>query len=324
MIVTVTANPSVDRTIVLPGELVRGSVIRAADARVEPGGKGVNVSRAVQMAGAATTAILPARSGDPLLVGLDAVGLVHRTVDVAVDVRSNLTITEPDGTTTKLNLPGAVMSAAELAEMTRLVLDSASTATWVALCGSLPPGVPDDWYADLADRLSSMPCRVAVDTSGSPLTAVRAAMPAVSVDLIKPNSEELCEITGADLAALEQAADAGDFGPTHDAARALHDLAGCAVLATLGAAGAMLVTETGAWRATPPPMIPVSTVGAGDATLAGYLLATLDDAAPADALRRAVAYGSAAAGLAGTQPPRPTDLALSAVRVSEVATPHAV
>ncbi|MBJ7288424.1 1-phosphofructokinase family hexose kinase [Williamsia sp.] len=323
MIVTVTANPSVDRTVTLPGPLVRGSVTRALASRAEPGGKGVNVSRAVQMAGVATTALLPARSGDPLLSGLDAVGLRYRTVDVAADVRSNLTVTEPDGTTTKLNLPGNPMTPADLSALTTLIVESAATATWVALCGSLPPGVPDSWYADLASLLAPLSCRVAVDTSGAPLHAIRAAMPDVAVDLIKPNVEELCEMTGADLELLERSADAGDFGPTLDTARSLQQLAGCAVLATLGAAGALLVTAEGGWLATPPPIVPVSTVGAGDATLAGYLLATGDEATPAERLRRAVAYGSAAAALAGTQPPTPSDLALAAVHVSEVAT-HAV
>ncbi len=321
MIVTVTANPSLDRTVVLPGPLERGSVARALGSRSEPGGKGINVSRVAQVAGVPTVAILPAPTGDPLLVGLDAVGLAHRTVEVADEVRTNITVTEPDGTTTKLNLPGATLGTSQVEALFSLVLDVAASADWVALCGSLPPGAPADLYRRIAAALAGSRCRVAVDTSGAPLAALVGALSDGSVDLIKPNTEELCEITGADVDELDSAAAGGDFAPTLDAARSVVGTAGCAVLATLGAAGALLVTADGAWQATPPPITPVSTVGAGDATLAGYLLADLAGHGPADALRAAVAHGSAAAALPGTQPPSPDDLALHAVRVSEVSTP---
>ncbi|MGZ8179862.1 1-phosphofructokinase family hexose kinase [Williamsia sp. SKLECPSW1] len=321
MIVTVTANPSLDRTVVLPGPLERGAVARALGSRSEPGGKGINVSRVAQVAGVPTTAILPAPVGDPLLVALDGVGLPYRAVDVADEVRTNITVTEPDGTTTKLNLPGSALDAAQVDALTALILDAAADAAWVALCGSLPPGVPADLYRRIAGALSATRSRVAVDTSGAPLAALVPALADGSVDLIKPNTEELCEITGDDAGSLDSAAAAGDFGPTLEAARSVVGSAGCAVLATLGAAGALLVTTEGAWQASPPPIVPVSTVGAGDATLAGYLLASLAGAGPADALRSAVAHGSAAAALPGTQPPTPGDLAPHAVRVSEVSTP---
>jgi 1-phosphofructokinase len=321
MIVTVTANPSLDRTVVLPGVLERGAVVRALGTRSEPGGKGINVSRVTQVAGVPTVAILPAPAGDPLLLGLDAVGLHHRTVEIADEVRTNITVTEPDGTTTKLNLPGATLHSAQIDGLFSLVLDVAEDADWVALCGSLPPGAPADLYARIAAALAGSRCRIAVDTSGAPLAALAGALADGSVDLIKPNTEELCEITGADVAELDSAAAGGDFTPTLDAARSVVGSGGCAVLATLGAAGALLVTADGAWQASPPPVTPVSTVGAGDATLAGYLLADMAGHGPADALRAAVAHGSAAAALPGTQPPSPDDLALHAVRVSEVSTP---
>ncbi|GAA2050109.1 1-phosphofructokinase family hexose kinase [Williamsia deligens] len=321
MIVTVTANPSLDRTIVLPGPLDRGAVVRAIGARSEPGGKGINVSRVAQVAGVPTVALLPAPSGDPLLVALDAVGLHYRTVATADEVRSNITVTEPDGTTTKLNLPGTTLDAGQIDAFAALILAASAGAEWVALCGSLPPGVPADFYRQVAASLAGSGCRVAVDTSGAPLAALLPAVADGSVHLIKPNTEELCEITGGDVAHLDGSAAAGDFSPTLEAARSVIGSGDCVVLATLGAAGAMVVTADGAWQATPPPITPVSTVGAGDATLAGYLLASIAGAAPAEALRAAVAHGSAAAALPGTQPPRPGDLAPHAVRVSEVSTP---
>ncbi|MEE6272350.1 1-phosphofructokinase family hexose kinase [Georgenia sp. MJ278] len=318
MIVTLTANPSLDRTATLPLPLARGGVHRVTSVGVEPGGKGVNVARAVTLAGHPALAVLPARTGDPLLLGLDALEVPYRAVPVAHLARTNLTLTEPDGTTTKINEPGAPLGPAEVADLETAVLGAAEGATWVALCGSLPPGAPQEFYARLAHLLRERGHRVAVDTSDAPLRALRAALPDGAPTLLKPNAEELAQLTGADPVALESAAAAGDPGPAAAAARGL--LAGGvgAVLATLGAAGALLVTDEGAWVAAPPPITVRSTVGAGDASLAGYLLAAVAGADPPERLRRAVAYGSAAAALPGTALPAPEQTSPGAVVVQRL------
>ncbi|RPF27256.1 1-phosphofructokinase family hexose kinase [Georgenia muralis] len=305
MIVTLTANPSLDRTAHLRGPLERGGVNRIEHVTVEPGGKGVNVARAVALAGESAVAVLPARGDDPLLAGLDRVGLAYRNLTVAELARTNLTVTEPDGTTTKLNEPGAALTGAEVDALATLLLDVADGAGWVALSGSLPPGVPPGWYARLVAELHARGVRVAVDTSDAPLCELAAAFPAAAPDLLKPNAEELGQLTGADGALLEAAAQSGDLAPTVVAAGALVARGVGAVLATLGAAGALLVTAEGAWSAAPPPITPRSTVGAGDSSLAGYLLAAVAGGPEPDRLRRAVAYGSAAASLPGTALPRP-------------------
>ena len=315
-IVTLTANPSLDRTLELSGVLRRGEVQRAAASRAEPGGKGVNVSRVAAEAGVPTLAVLPGRAGDPLLSALDTVGLPYRTTAVDGEIRSNLTIAEPDGTTTKINAPGVPLDADQARGLADLLIDHAAAASWVALCGSLPQGLPDDWYRTLLDRLADLPCRVAVDTSGAPLVAAAAGRS----DLVKPNDEELAEVTGADPAALKAAAAAGDLAPIVAAASELSARTGGAVLATLGAAGAVLTTGSGSWAATPPPTVTRSTVGAGDSSLAGYVLAALRGESEPDRLRSAVAYGAAAAGLAGTQPPAPDLLDLDHVVLTELAT----
>ncbi|MFZ2511386.1 MAG: 1-phosphofructokinase family hexose kinase [Gordonia sp. (in: high G+C Gram-positive bacteria)] len=314
MIVTVTANPSVDRTIDLPGPFSRGDVLRATGVRSQPGGKGINVSRVVAEAGLATLALLPARDGDRLLHQLDAAALNYRTVPIDDDVRTNLTLTEPNGITTKINEAGARLSAAVLTQLTELIVDAASAAQWVALCGSLPPGVPADWYAVVADRLHAAGVPVAVDTSGPPLTAIAGARP----ELLKPNAFELAELTGDDGAAMEGAALLGDVTRTAGAARTLAEQTGGAVLTTLGAAGALLTLASGSWFATPPRIAIRSTVGAGDSSLAGYLIAQQRGGDPAEWLRTAVAYGSAAAALPGTTPPTPGDLNLAGVHVHPV------
>ena len=148
----------------------------------------------------------------------------------------------------------------------------------MVLSGSLPPGVPDDWYADVVARLHDFDCRVAVDTSEGPLSALAAAFDRAAPDLIKPNSEELAGLSGRSAEELESAAHHGDPEPVVSAALDLVRRGVGGVLATLGAAGAVLVDGNGAWIATPPPITPRSTVGAGDSSLAGYLRADVGGA----------------------------------------------
>ncbi len=305
MIVTLTANPSLDRTVSLPGALARGRVQRALDVVDQPGGKGVNVARVVSAAGRVAVAVLPGGHDDPLVLALREAGVVHRAVPVLGRVRVNLTLTEPDGTTTKVNEAGLHLDPAVLAALTEALVREAAGARWAVLSGSLPPGAPVDHYAALLTRLRGTGAAVAVDTSGPALLA--ACSGPVLPDLVKPNGEELAELVGSpdDLEADPAAAAA--------AARTLVDRGVRAVLVTLGAAGALLVTADGCWTAAPPAVRARSTVGAGDSALAGYLLAEMAGESPEARLRTAVAYGAAAASLPGSTLPVPTDLALAQV-----------
>ncbi len=318
MIVTVTPNPSIDRTVTLPEELRRGAVHRVVSVTSEPGGKGVNVARALTLAGIDTTAVLPAAEHDPILAGLAAQGVIFRAVPIAGGVRTNLTITEADGTTTKINEPGAVLDPAEAEALAWAVIQSARAGHWVVLSGSLPPGLPPGWYSDMTAALKAHGCTVAVDTSDAPLTALAARLEHAAPDLIKPNSEELAGLAAVPPASLEDAVARGDAGPVVDAARRLVDRGVGAVLATLGPAGAVLVDAGGAWLATPPPITPRSTVGAGDASLAGYIRADVEGSNAPGRLQMAVAYGSAAAALPGSALPSPAQLNLDDVAVSSV------
>lgn len=314
MIITVTPNPSLDRTVTLGSPLTRGAVQRIDSVTVEPGGKGINVARALTSADVAAEAVLPATDSDPLLVALRAHGVPFTSVPIVQPVRTNLAITESDGTTTKLNERGAVVDASALEALTRCVLAKAQEASWVVLSGSLPPGIPDDWYAQVVSQLAPLGCRVAVDTSEAPLAALAAAFEVAAPDLIKPNAEELADLAGVSAAELEAAVAQGDTSSVVTAALGLVARGVGAVLATLGAAGAVLVDGNGAWLATPPPIVPRSTVGAGDASLAGYLRATVTGAGAPHRLQMAVAYGSAAAALPGSTLPTPAQLDLDAVR----------
>lgn len=322
MIITVTPNPSIDRTANLPGELVRGAVHRVTSVSSEPGGKGVNVARALTLAGLDVVAVLPAGEHDPILAGLRSQGVRFEAVPVAGAVRTNLTLTEPDGTTTKVNEPGAVLEPEEAEALAWAVMQRAQADHWVVLSGSLPPGLPDHWYSDMTAALKAHGCKVAVDTSDAPLAALAAGLDRAAPDLVKPNAEELASLTGVSAEALEQAVARGDSGPVVRAARHLIDRGVAAVLATLGGAGALLVEADGAWLATPPPIQPRSTVGAGDSSLAGYVRADVEGADAPGRLQMAVAYGSGAAALPGSAMPTPAQLNLDDVIVTSVPQPE--
>lgn len=312
-IVTLTANPSHDRTVSLPGRLERGAVHRVAATTSQAGGKGVNISRAAVSAGLPTIAVLPAEPHDPFVQELEAAGIECRPTPPAGEIRVNLTLTEPDGTTTKLNSPGAAVSAAHLDALAAGLVDAARDGSWVVLAGSLPPAAPATFYAGLVPALRTA-AKVAIDTSDAPLAALVAGLPADAPDLLKPNAEELAQITGADPDELE-----ADPVRAADAARTLVERGVGAVLATLGGKGALLVNADGAWLATPPPTTVVSTVGAGDSSLFGYLLGDLRGLPPEERLAHAVAYGSAAAALPGTTIPTPDDVHPERVTVSALA-----
>jgi len=321
MIVTVTPNPSLDRSAALSAPIVRGQVHRLTDITTVAAGKGVNISRALHNAAVPTLAVVPAPEHDPLLEGMVGAGIDHRGVPVTHAVRTNLTVTEPDGTTTKFNEPGAELSEAERARLEDAVLAAADGADWVVMTGSLPPGLPADWYAQMVPRIRARGARVCVDTSDAPLLALAEALPQAAPDLIKPNSTELAQICGGDGEAMEEAAARGDFDAVLDGARGLVARGIERVMVTLGGAGALLVTASGAWHAVSAPIEVRSTVGAGDSSLAGLLIGLTGDADEDAALAGAVAWGTAAAGLPGSTIPDPDLAAQVQTSVTAVQTP---
>jgi len=313
MILTLTANPSLDRTVALAGRLKRGKVIRADSVISQAGGKGVNIARACIAAGVPAIAVLPAAKDDPFVLELLAAGIDCRPVHHDGALRVNITITEPDGTTTKLNSPGPELTEAVRRNLAEALRRRAAAAEWVVLAGSLPPGTPPEWYAELVVLLRDSGARVAVDTSDAPLRALVERLPASAPHLMKPNGEELASFTGDDPELLE-----ADPYAAAKAARTLVESGVESVLATLGSRGAVLVNADGAWHASPPPTTVVSTVGAGDSSLFGYLLGDLRGHRPEDRLALAVAYGSAAAGLPGTTMPHPQQVRPDLVSVRDL------
>ncbi|MBG0816647.1 1-phosphofructokinase [Planomonospora sp. ID82291] len=299
MIVTLTLNPSLDRTIDV-GTLTRGAVIRATDTHLDPGGKGVNVSRALLANDVRSCAVVPygGDEGRRLVSLLSAEGIDMVTVPVAGPTRSNVTLAEPDGTVTKINEPGTALSSAELDALAEAVLGAADSADWVVASGSLPPEVPVDIYARLCRRFTRAGILVAVDTSGPALLPALAAGPA----LVKPNREELAEATGRAITTL---------GDAIEAASVLRARGAETVLASLGADGAVLLQGDQIWYGEGPVAEPRSTVGAGDAMLAGFLAAGARGEA---ALVEALAWATAAVGLPGSRMPGPADIRRDHVR----------
>jgi 1-phosphofructokinase len=255
--------------------------------------------------------VLPAGPADPVLAGLTADGIPAHPEPVPHAARTNLTITSSDGTTTKLNEPGADYGDDVRARLVDALIDRTAETDWFVLAGSLPPDCPPEWYAQIVQRLRARGAQVAVDTSEAPLAALVTGLPASAPTLMKPNGAELASLIGADPDLLE-----ADPAAAAAAAVTLVDRGVGAVLVSLGAHGAVLVDADAAWHATPPPTVVVSTVGAGDSALFGYLYAAhLGHEDPAIRLAFAVAYGSAAAGLPGTTIPQPHHINPEKVRV---------
>lgn len=304
MIVTLTPNPSVDRTIAIP-QLLVGEVHRATSSRIDPGGKGINVTRALVAQGGTSVAVLPVGGPEGALMGqlLDRAGVPHRDVAVAGTTRMNIAAVEPDGTTTKLNEAGPHLDAAELRALLAEVDTAIAGADWVVGCGSLPPGAPESLYADLVATAHRAGVRVAIDSSGAPLTAAVAAGP----DLIKPNLEELEELVDSPLHTV---------GEVVAASQELVASGIGTVVVSLGGDGAVLVDADRTIWAGARISDPLSTVGAGDCLLAGLLFALDRGDDPQQALITGTRWGSAAVRLPGSAVPGPDDLAGIDVTVS--------
>jgi len=280
VILTVTLNTALDITYRVPS-LRPDASHRVSEVTERPGGKGVNVARVLTalghevtvtgFAGGATGRVLRDRLTEiPLLTDalVPVSGTTRRTVAV-VDGRS--------GGTTRLDEPGPAIGHAEWSAFQEVYEGLLPSVSAVALCGSLPPGVPVGAYAGLLRTARAAGVPTLLDTSGAALRRGVAGRP----DILKPNAGELAELTGS-----------------HEPSRATQDArrrgAG-AVVASLGAQGLLAVTPEGRWRAAPPERFAGNPAGAGDAAVAGLLSALVEHRPWADRLTRAVALSAAAA-----------------------------
>jgi tagatose 6-phosphate kinase len=268
MILAVTLNPAVDITYLVPC-LEPGRSHRVDSVRIRTGGKGINVARVLRTLGR-----------DVLVTGLagaavrDDLDVPHDLTPVAGDTRRTVTIlSTQDGSATTLNEPGSVVTMAEWRGFLAKYRDLATQATVVVLSGSVPPGAPTDAYAQLIRGTKAM---TILDSSGDPFLAGLAARPQV----VKPNADELTDASGAPT-------------PEHAAAELRAAGAG-AVVASLGPAGLLAVTEEGTWRVAPPEELTGNPTGAGDACVAAIAAGLADGLPWPELLHEAVAVSAAA------------------------------
>ncbi|AIR99076.1 1-phosphofructokinase family hexose kinase [Streptomyces glaucescens] len=278
MILTVTLNTALDITYRVRS-LRPHSTHRVTDVTERPGGKGVNVARVLAALGheVTVTGFAGGGTGRSVRDGLSgAPGVRDALVPVGGATRRTIAVVdERTGDTTQLNEPGPLITPAEWSAFQEAYGELLAAADAVALCGSLPPGVPVGAYAGLVRTARAAGVPVLLDTSGEPLRRAVAARP----DIVKPNSDELAELTGA-----------------HEPLRATQDArrrGARAVVASLGRDGLLAVTAEGRWRAVPPARLHGNPTGAGDSAVAGLLSGLVEHLPWPDRLARATALSAA-------------------------------
>ncbi|MGW2415471.1 1-phosphofructokinase [Streptomyces tubercidicus] len=277
MILTVTLNAALDITYRVP-RLHPHTTNRVTEVSERPGGKGLNVARVLAALGHRTvaTGFVGGGTGEALRALLAETEVTDALVPVGGTTRRTVAVVDAaTGDTTQLNEPGPVVSPAEWDTLLGTYRELLADARAVALCGSLPPGVPVDVYARLTRAARSAGVPVLLDTSGEPLRRGLAARP----DLAKPNADELAALTGS-TEPLRAARDARRRG-AH------------AVAASLGPDGMLAVTADGVWQAAPPRRIAGNPTGAGDSAVAGLLSGLVEELPWPDRLTRAVALSAA-------------------------------
>jgi 6-phosphofructokinase 2 len=297
-IVTLTMNPAVDLSTSVE-RVVSEHKLRCSPARRDAGGGGINVARVASRLGADVKALYPrgGETGALLRRLVDAEGIASLSVHVAGDTREDITVVEEaSGEQFRFVFPGPELSKAEwrhcLAAITAL---KGRPALFVA-SGSLPPGVPPDFYAEAAKCAKARGAQVIIDTSGPPLERALDE----GVYLIKPNLRELRQLTGHPL---------DDQAACIEASRQLVDAGRTEIVAlSLGRDGALFVTADGAWRAPALEVELVSAVGAGDSFVGSLAWSIASGHDLQDAFRYAVAAGSAALLTPGTELSRAEDV----------------
>ena len=285
LIVTLTPAPTLDRTYFVTN-LVSGAVNRADNVGEELAGKGINVSRGLHLAGIANIGIVPIGNADPAVLARTGSSDFLHPLWVDGTLRVSTTILENGGTTTKINETPRPLSEDDWNAVVDLTVRTVreSGAKWLVIAGALPTYKETGTQVELDqlfDKMKSMGVKTALDTSGDALTywAKRG-----TATMMKPNSEELASIVGRNLFTI---------GDVIDAAREVNGYGVELVLASLGADGMVAVTKDSAWSSKTDPVRVINTVGAGDATLAGFLTAVVENPVAAGELDHGLDYNVA-------------------------------
>jgi 1-phosphofructokinase len=297
-ITTITLNPAIDQTITLDG-LAPGSVNVARTVTSNPGGKGVNVASCLADFGepVLATGLLGKNNSTAFVELFEHKGIRDCFIRVPGDTRVNIKLADVEhGETTDINLPGIRVEQATLEALLEQFDYFTDAGRYVVLAGSLPEGLPTDSYARLVAQLNRHGALVLLDTSGAPLEAALAAPREALPACIKPNRHELEQWAGRALPALADVL---------AAARELQRRGIEKVVVSLGAEGALFVDTERALLAALPAVNAVSTVGAGDALVAGLVAAWRAGAGLDETARLAVAFAVAKLGQIGPHLPEP-------------------
>ncbi len=292
MIYTVTLNPAIDKTVLLP-EFTPGQVNRVQNIRVEAGGKGVNVSKCLKALDEPSVAMIvtAGQVGQQLTNLPELAGIPVLQAKTLGQTRTNLKIVDPtQGQTTDINEPGPQVEEKALAQLLEKLLARARPGDIVVLSGSLPPGAPVQTYADWVAALSRKGMKVFLDADAEPMALGIGAGPY----LIKPNEAELSRVLGRDLQTLEAQVEAGKELQNRGIAR---------VVISMGASGALFLTEEGVYQAQSLSVTVKSTVGAGDAMVAALAVAESRGMPMEEAIRLAMAMGAASVMQEGSGAP---------------------
>lgn len=274
-VVTVTLNPAIDQSVVVD-ELKPGEVHRVRASRRQAGGKGVNVATMLSLGGHASTVsgFLGAENTAIFETHFNRHDLEDAFVRVPGETRVGIKILDDKAGTTDLNFPGAKIDAAARTQLRSCLLERAESGVWFVFGGSLPIGFSVEEFVDLLASLQETGAKLAVDTSGPAL----AAAIELGVDLIKPNEHELAGALGL-----------ADARPKTVMA-AVDALSLETMILSMGSQGALFVSGAEKVLAKPPALDVISTVGAGDSLLAGYLAGVLQGLSLEDCARSATAY----------------------------------
>jgi len=282
----VSLNPAIDKRVRLE-QLQLGRVNRVMEVTPAPGGKAAHVAMVLRTLGAAPLwlGFAGGPTGTALIDGLKALSIQTEAVATTNATRMNLEILENDGAVTEILEPGQPVTSDELEQLRHcyeLALRGSAGKRIAILSGSLPPGVPEDYYATLIELGHQCDSRVFVDTSGEPLRQALKARP----DFVKPNQEEAGWLSGR---AIDGPASAGNA-----LKRIVRDGAGAGAI-SLGSSGLVWqgAKDERILFAKSPEVVERSTVGSGDSTLAGFAFAEHQGLEPAESLRLAAACGAA-------------------------------
>jgi 1-phosphofructokinase family hexose kinase len=296
LIATVTLNPACDQAVTVE-RLELGVVNRCQVESFDPGGKGLNASRVIHRLGRPTLALgyVGGVTGAFIRERLDVEGVPHELWEVAEPTRLNVMVRETEsGRRTRIYGPGARVPEAML-DLLRARLGRLPPGSLVILAGSLPPGLPDTTYRDLIGWLRDLRLPTVLDASGGALAAALGARPA----LVKPNAEEAASLLGCRLDHDDAALSAAEELRRRGAEQ---------VVISLGERGAVAVGEGGQWKAVPPWVNALSTVGSGDSMVAGLAIGLFEGSGLVEALRLGAAAGAATATTRGTQLCAPEDV----------------